>query len=154
MPLPRAERAADPAREIVSARLLDAPRARVFEAFCDPALLARWWGPKGFANTIHELEVRAGGHWRSVLHAPDGTDFANHSVFLEVVRPERIVFRHVSDAHPYELTITLEERDGGTRMTWQMRHETAEACARVRPFVVPANEENFDRLAAVLAGMR
>jgi len=153
MTLPRADRDADPQRDIVSVRFFDAPRERVFEAFRDPSLLARWWGPKGFANTIHELDVRPGGNWRSVLHAPDGRDFANHSAFIEVVRPERIVFRHVSDEHPYEMTIALEERDGGTRMTWRMRHETAEACARVRPFVLPANEENFDRLAEVLAGM-
>ncbi|HYD42160.1 MAG TPA: SRPBCC family protein [Anaeromyxobacter sp.] len=154
MTFPHPERDADPERDIVSARFLDAPRERVFEAFCDPAVLARWWGPKGFANTIHELDVRAGGHWRSILHAPDGRDFANHSVFVEVVRPERLVFRHVSVEHPYELTITLDERDGGSLMTWRMRHEIAEACARVRRFVVPANEENFDRLAAVLAGTR
>lgn len=153
MTLPHADRDADPRRDIVSARFFDAPRERVFEAFCDPSLVARWWGPKGFANTIHELDVRPGGNWRSVLHAPDGRDFANHSVFVEVVRPERIVFRHISDEHPYEMTIALEERDGGTRMTWRMRHETPEACARVKPFVVPANEENFDRLGEVLAGM-
>jgi uncharacterized protein YndB with AHSA1/START domain len=144
----------DPRRDIVSTRSFDAPRERVFEAFCDPLLLARWWGPKGFTNTIHELDVRHGGHWRSVLHAPDGRDFANHSVFVEVVKPERIVFRHVSDEHPYEMMIALEEWDGGSRMTWQMQHETAEACARVRAFVVPANEENFDRLAEVLAARR
>jgi uncharacterized protein YndB with AHSA1/START domain len=138
-------------RDIVSARVFDAPRERVFEAFCDPALLARWWGPKGFTNTIHELDVRRGGSWRSVLHAPDGRDFGNESVFVEVVRPERIVFRHLSDDHPYEMTIALEEQDGGTRMTWRMRHETAEACEKVRPFVVPGNEENFDRLMELLA---
>jgi uncharacterized protein YndB with AHSA1/START domain len=154
MTLPHEDQAADPQRDIVSARSFDAPRERVFEAFCDPSLLARWWGPKGFTNTIHELDVRRGGNWRSVLHAPDGRDFANQSVFVEVVRPERIVFRHLSDDHPYELTIVLEKEDGGTRMTWRMRHETAEACARVRPFVVPANEENFDRLAQVLAGIQ
>jgi uncharacterized protein YndB with AHSA1/START domain len=154
MTLRHPARDADPQRDIVSARFFDASRDRVFEALCDPLLLARWWGPKGFANTIHELDVRPGGNWRSVLHAPDGRDFANHSVFVEVVRPERIVFRHISDEHPYEMTISLEEQDGRTWMTWRMRHETAEACARVAPFVVPANEENFDRLAEALARMR
>ena len=154
MTLLHADRDADPELDIVSTRFFEAPRERVFEAFCDPSLLARWWGPKGFTNTIHELDVRRGGHWRSVLHAPDGRDFANHGVFVEVLRPERIVFRHLSDVHPYELTIALEERDGGTRMTWRMRHETAKVCASVRPFVVPGNEENFDRLTQLLAGMQ
>ena len=94
MPLRHEGRDADPQRDIVSGRFFAASRERVFEALCDPLLLARWWGPKGFANTIHELDVRPGGNWRSVLHAPDGRDFANHSVFVEVVRPERIVPVH------------------------------------------------------------
>jgi hypothetical protein len=34
-----------------------------------------------------------------------------------------------------------------------MRHETAWECAKVKPFAVPANEQNFDRLAAELATM-
>ena len=29
------------------------------------------------------------------MHGPDGGDYPNESVFVEVVRPERIVFRHV-----------------------------------------------------------
>jgi hypothetical protein len=73
------------------------------------------------------------------------------SVFAEVVRPERIVFRHVSAEHPYEMVGSLEEEGAGTRMTWRMRHATASECARVRPFVVEGNEQNFDRLAAELA---
>jgi hypothetical protein len=36
-------------------------------------------------------------------------------------------------------------------MTWRMRHATAAECAKVKPFVVEANEQNFDRLAAELA---
>jgi uncharacterized protein YndB with AHSA1/START domain len=84
------------------------------------------------------------------MHGPDGTDYPSDSVFLEVVRPERIVFRHVSEAHPYELVISLEEQGDGTRVTWRMIHESADLCARVRPFVVPGNEQNFDRLAAEL----
>jgi uncharacterized protein YndB with AHSA1/START domain len=144
----------DPTRDLVSARSFAAPRARVFEAFTDPRLLARWWGPRGFTNTIHALDVRPGGEWRSVLHGPDGRDFPNHAVFVEVAPPERLVFRHVSEVHPYQLTVVLEEEGAGTRMTWTMHHETAEACARVRPFVLQGNEENFDRLAEVLAGPR
>jgi uncharacterized protein YndB with AHSA1/START domain len=85
------------------------------------------------------------------MHGPDGADYPNESVFVDVVEPERIVFRHVSVEHPYELTISLEEQGGATRVTWRMRHETASECARVRPFVLEGNEQNFDRLAAELA---
>ena len=68
-------------REIVSTRTFAAPRERVFEAFSDPTQLARWWGPKGFTNTIHEFDLRPGGMWRLVMHAPNGADYANESRF-------------------------------------------------------------------------
>jgi uncharacterized protein YndB with AHSA1/START domain len=137
-------------REIVSARSFDAPRERVFVAFSDPSRLARWWGPSGFTNTVHEFDLRPGGAWRSTMHGPDGADYPSESVFVEVVKPERIVFRHVSAEHPYEMVITLEEQGRTTRVTWRMRHATASDCARVEPFVVEGNEQNFDRLAAEL----
>jgi uncharacterized protein YndB with AHSA1/START domain len=136
--------------DIVSARTFDAPRERVFEAFGDPARLARWWGPAGFTSTIHEYDLRPGGRWRLTMHAPDGTDYPSESVFVEIVRPERIVFRHVSAEHPYEMTISLDQQGDATRVTWRMRHASASECARVKPFVVAGNEENFDRLAGEL----
>jgi uncharacterized protein YndB with AHSA1/START domain len=139
-----------PDRDIVSARTFDATRERVLAAFADPVRLARWWGPRGFTNTIDAYEFQPGGRWRSTMHAPDGASFPNDSVF-DVVEPERIVFRHLDASHPYEMTIRLEERDGKTSVTWRMRHESAAVCAKVRPYVVAGNEENFDRLAEELA---
>jgi uncharacterized protein YndB with AHSA1/START domain len=123
----------------------------VFEAFSDPSRLARWWGPEGFTNTVHELDLRPGGMWRLTMHGPDGVDHPSENVFVEVVRPERIVFRHVSGGHRFEMTVTLDEQGGATRVTWRMRHPTAAECAKVRSVVVVANEQNFDRLAAELA---
>ncbi|WP_242334625.1 MULTISPECIES: SRPBCC family protein [Anaeromyxobacter] len=138
-------------REIVSSRTFAAPPERVFEAFRDPSRLARWWGPQGFSSTFEVFDLRPGGTWRFVMHGPDGVDHPNESVFLAVEEPRRIVFRHLSVGHPFEMTITLDEQSGGaTRVTWRMWHETAEHCARVKPIVVPANEQNFDRLAAEL----
>ena len=34
-------------REIVSSRLINAPQEKVFEAFRNPDILVRWWGPEG-----------------------------------------------------------------------------------------------------------
>jgi uncharacterized protein YndB with AHSA1/START domain len=76
-------------REIVSTRVFDAPRERVFRAFSDPSLLVRWWGPKDFTNMFHEFDLRPGGAWRFVMHGPDGTDYQTAKEFIEVVRPGR-----------------------------------------------------------------
>jgi uncharacterized protein YndB with AHSA1/START domain len=137
-------------REIVSTRTFDAPRDRVFGAFSDPARLARWWGPHGFSSTVHEFDLRPGGTWRFTMRGPDGAEYVSESVFLEVVEPERIVFRHLSAGHPYEMTISLEDHGGRTTVTWRMLHATASERATVEPFVVAGNEQNFDRLAAEL----
>ena len=47
-------------------------------------------------------------------------------------------------------TATGTGRDIGPRLTWVMRFESP-ATRGVRDFILYANEENFDRLGAVLA---
>jgi uncharacterized protein YndB with AHSA1/START domain len=94
-----AERRSDSAvatadREIVITRVIHAPRDLVWSAWTDPKQVVQWWGPTGFTTTIHEMDVRPGGVWRHTMHGPDGTDYPNHSVFIEVMKPERIVFSH------------------------------------------------------------
>jgi uncharacterized protein YndB with AHSA1/START domain len=139
-------------RELFTSRVLDAPRERVFRAFSDPAQLVRWWGPKGFTNTFHEFDLRPGGTWRFVMHGPDGVNFPNESVFVEVVPPERVVFNHVSGPR-FEMTITFEEHDGKTRVGWRQSFLTVDDYQRVARFAVPANEQNLDRLAMHVAGV-
>jgi uncharacterized protein YndB with AHSA1/START domain len=140
-------------REIVTTRVIDAPRERVFEAFSDPARLARWWGPAGFSSTFHEFDFRPGGHWRFILHGPNGANYPNESVFVEVVKPERLVFDHLSD-HWFRMTITLSARPASqTLITWHMLFETAAERDRIQAIVVEANEQNLDRLGAELARM-
>src|SRR5689334_7188335 len=81
-------------REMVMQRVLNAPRELVFDVFTKPEHLAKWWGPDGFLTTVHEMNVKAGGTWRLTMHGPDGTDYLNKMIFIEVVPPERIVYRH------------------------------------------------------------
>lgn len=142
------ESAAD--REVFTTRLLSAARERVFRAFSDPAQLMHWWGPSGFSNTFHEFDLRPGGAWRFVMHGPDGVDYPNESVFVTVMPPERVVFRHVSKPQ-FEMTITFAEHPGGTLVGWRQRFDSAAECQRLVRVVIPANEQNLDRLQAQLA---
>jgi len=139
-------------KQIVSTRVLAAPRERVFRAWTEPDHLTRWWGPKGFTSTFEEFDPRPGGEWRFVLHGPNGADYKNKSVFVEVVKPERIVFRHVSGPR-FQVTATFTEQAGGTRLTFEMLFETAAECEKVKKYAIEANEQNLDRLEAELARM-
>jgi uncharacterized protein YndB with AHSA1/START domain len=137
-------------RTVVSSRILPVPRDRVYGAFADPAVLARWWGPNDFANEIHEFQLKPGGRWRLTMRAPDGTAFANESEFIAVEPMRRVEFRHLEPVHAFVMTMIFDEVAGGTRLTWRMVFDAAEECARVRDFIVPANEQNFERLERVL----
>lgn len=141
-----------PDREIVSERLIRCARGRVFSASSDPVALAEWWGPAGFTNAFQEFDFRPGGLWRFVMRSPDGTEFPMEKRFTEIVEPERIQLRHLDPVHGFVMTMGFAAEGSGTRVTWTMMFDSPEEAARVRSFVVDANEENFDRLEAWLAG--
>lgn len=143
---------ATPENEIISSRVFPAAPEAVFNAFADPKLLAQWWGPQGFRNTINEFDLRPGGAWRLVMHAPDGADYPNESEFVAVDPPRRIVFVHQRPMHRFTTTMTFEPLAGSqTRLTWRMVFDDRREVEKLGSFLVAANEQNFDRLAAVLA---
>ena len=132
-------------------RVLSAQSSAIFAAFERPERLARWWGPKGFTNTFERFEFTPGGRWVFAMHAPNGANFANESVFREIRRDARIVIEHVVKPW-YRLTVTLNpEADGKTRLAWDQEFESPEFAAKMRPLAATANEEVIDRLEALLA---
>lgn len=139
-------------REFVHARLIDAPPERVFRAFSDPAQLCRWWGPNGFSSSFQDFELRPGGAWRFMMHGPDGSDHANESVFLEVEAPRRVVFDHLS-GHHFRMSLGLEAQGGQTLVRWRQVFDSAAERQRIAAFVTEANEQNLDRLQAVVREM-
>jgi uncharacterized protein YndB with AHSA1/START domain len=138
--------------ELVTSRRFDAPRDEVFRAFIEPESLRRWWGPKGFTNTFEEFDPRVGGNWRFIMHGPNGANYPNHHIFMEIVRPERLVLVHLSRPQ-FEIAFTLTEEDGGTRLEWRMKFATAEECARIKTYAAEANEQNLDRLGVEIRKM-
>lgn len=136
--------------EILSQRTFDVSADKLFAAWRDPARLARWWGPTGFTNTFEHFDFQVGSEWRFVMHGPDGKNYPNHSRFLDIVPDERIVIEHLSAPH-FIVTADFIARGQQTHLTFRMRFDTAEVRDGISGIVVPANEQNFDRLEAELA---
>src|SRR3990167_1106394 len=116
-------------REIVLTRLIDKPRELVWKAFTDPSHLIHWWGPNGFTNTFHEIDIRPGGLWRFIMHGPDGTDYPNRILFEEGAAPERLTYTHGSDEKPeqFHVTISFEYQAGKTQLALRMLLPSKEA---------------------------
>ena len=147
----------DAEREIVLSRVFDAPRKMVWEAWTDPEQVAKWWGPKGFSTTIEEMDVRPGGVWRQVMHGPDGTDYPNESVFVDVVQYERLVYtltggREGGAPVKMEKITTFEEVSGGTRVTMRAVFDSVEARDQnVRDYgSIEGGKQTLERLADYL----
>jgi uncharacterized protein YndB with AHSA1/START domain len=140
-------------REIVITRVLDAPRDLVFDAWTKEEYLSKWWGPQGFTLTLQKFEMKPGGTWQFIMHGPDGVDYPNTNVFVEVVKPERIVIKH--DVFPHFLaTAIFEDLDGKTRLTYStVFEETAAIFEKVKVYAVPGAEQTMDRLEELLASI-
>jgi uncharacterized protein YndB with AHSA1/START domain len=147
------------AREFGAERLIDAPRELVFKVFTDPGHLEKWWGPKGFRNTIHGLDLRPGGQWRHTMHGPDGTDYPNLSTYLDVRPPHRLVYLlgtgEPGDPRQFRSTVTFEDRGGKTLLTLRGRFLTAATRDQVLKEVgaMEGLKGTLDRLEAHLASL-
>ncbi len=114
-----------PARghELCLTRVIDAPRAVVFEVWTTPEHLAEWWGPTGFTLPDCQLDFREGGAFRFHMRAPSGDDHWLHGLFQEILEPERLVFTFAwgtaegATGPETVVTVTLEEIGGKTRLT-------------------------------------
>ncbi len=132
-----------------TSRQFAAQPSAVFAAIRDADKLASWWGPAGFSNRFEVFEFRPGGRWVFTMIGPDGTPYANESVFTTLVEDRNVVIDHVC-APFFQLSISLEPIAGGTLLRWDQAFADAKVAEQVRHIVEPANEQNLDRLNAVL----
>jgi uncharacterized protein YndB with AHSA1/START domain len=102
-------------------RTISAPREVVFDAWLTADVLKLWW-PAGsdWETPIAEVDPRVGGKLRLVMRSPDGEEFGGTGEFIEIERPERLVYRWTWDGHgAHEGTnlVEVEFRDPGDDTT-------------------------------------
>lgn len=123
-------------RELVLTRTISAPRERVWQAWTRPEHIVHWWGPDGFTNTIHEMDVRPGGVWRYMIHEPDGTDYPNIVRYTEIREPEFLAYEHGDEIDgkekiAFNVTVNFDMADDKTLLTMRLIFPTAEALEEV-----------------------
>lgn len=109
-------------------------------------------GTKRIHQYYHEFDLRPGGVWRLTMHGPDGADYENHKEFIEVLPTQKISFRHSGAMHHFIMTIRFETVDDHhALMEWLMDFDKEDINPSFKEFILNANEDNFDRLEALLA---
>jgi uncharacterized protein YndB with AHSA1/START domain len=139
---------------LVLERVFDAPRALVFKAWTDAKHLVRWLGPAGFRGTIIKMDPRPGGDYRFHMRSAEGVEYWQQGVWREIIEPERFVRTCVwADAGGRPIgpemlmTVTFEEHDGRTRLTFRQTFDSATARDQHRLGTASA----LDRLEQYLA---
>ncbi|WP_407519559.1 SRPBCC family protein [Methylobacterium oryzisoli] len=144
-------------RDLVLTRLIPAPRRALYRAWTDPVLLKQWFAPLPYTVPHAELDVRPGGASLVVMRGPDGSEFPNRGVYLEVVENERLVFTDAytaawepSDKPFMTAIVTFADEAGGTRYTARARHWSA---ADREAHEAMGFHEGWGRCADQLAGL-
>jgi uncharacterized protein YndB with AHSA1/START domain len=78
--------------ELVLDRTLDAPRDAIWRCWTETDLLEQWFCPKPWYVTDAVLDLRPGGEFSTVMHGPEGEEFPNTGICLEVVEGRKLVF--------------------------------------------------------------
>jgi uncharacterized protein YndB with AHSA1/START domain len=142
-------------REIVTERIFDAPRDRVYACFTDPELISRWWGLESTTTIVAELSVVAGGKWRFVERNRDGSEQGFRGVYREVKAPERLVYTFEWEGAPGHVlvdTVTFDDLGDRTRVTvYSLFHERDERDAMLNGGMERGLNESYRTLDRVLA---
>ncbi len=143
-------------RTLKLVRVFDAPRERVFAAWTDSGQFMQWMCPRDCGLDRCELDVRPGGVWRVTGYNEKRERFASSGKYLEIKRPELLVFtwaHHKNDdwstPRGHETTVRLDLRALGQKTELTLTHgpfADGESCARHEN----GWKGSFDKLATFL----
>jgi uncharacterized protein YndB with AHSA1/START domain len=125
-------------------RTIAAPRERVFEAFARQEQMDRWMCRDAASHTIKYLQFdfRVGGGFALDIRTPDGQIYIHRSTYIEIKRPEKIVFtwniEHADSAgrkvmdRTQETTVTVELFERGKSTEVVLTHDLGATSSKER----------------------
>jgi len=127
----------EPLHELTLSRLIAAPRLAVWRCWTEPELIKQWFTPRPWTTPVVETDLRPGGASYMLFRGPNGEEFPNRGVYLEVVPQQRLVFTDayleawVLSAEPFmTAVVTFADEAGGTRYEARVRHWSEAAMMR------------------------
>jgi uncharacterized protein YndB with AHSA1/START domain len=155
--------------ELTMTREFDAPRQMVWEAYTNPEMLAKWWGPRGFNTEVKEMSVQVGGRWVYIMHGNgpelkgtqfEGMEAGGIALYQEIKAPELLVYKdifadkdgnEIPDMPVALITTRFAEQDGKTIMTSTTKYSTLEDLEKVVSMGVEEGMgQTLDRLDELL----
>jgi uncharacterized protein YndB with AHSA1/START domain len=155
--------------DLTVTRVFDAPVERVWQAWVEPPMVMKWWGPTGFTSPSAEMDFREGGSSLVCMRAPaeyGGQDMYNTWTYTKIVPLERIeyIFRFADKGgrkvSPAELgipagvpedghhVVTFKDLGGGrTEMTMTEHGYTSDLAYETSRLGL---EQCLDKMAAAL----
>lgn len=127
----------NPELDLELTRLFNAPPAKVWRCWTEPALLVQWWAPKPVTTRYAEMDLKPGGRFHTIMVLPGGIDHPTDGCILAVEPERRLIFTDTLEAgfrpattpmFGFTAIISLVPEGDGTRYTARAMHKSPEVC--------------------------
>ncbi len=137
--------------ELIYTRIHDAPPELLFDCMTTPEHLTHFWGPRGTTTPIDNItiDLRPGGVFETTMVSDaDGTTYPMRATYVEVRRPDRLVWLESDVEGGMRTTITFTALGGGR--TEVVTHQTNVPQAYLSPQARAGFQTSLDRFADYL----
>jgi uncharacterized protein YndB with AHSA1/START domain len=105
-------------------RRFNASPAKVYAAWTDPQMIARWFGPAGVEHVEASTDLRVGGRYHITMKVP-GDQHDIYGLYREITPNQKLVFTWAWKSTPEReslVTVTFKPDGDGTVVTLLHEH--------------------------------
>ena len=137
--------------EFTYQRVHRASRELLFDCLTQPGHLTHFWGPSGTRTPVDGITVdlRPGGAFETTMVNDDGSTYTMRAVYVEVHRPEKLVWIEPGVEGGMTTTITLTELGHGR--TEVVTHQANAPAAFATPQARAGFLTSLDRFGTYVA---